>query len=372
MKAKILTFFLLLFILSNAQDVNKNFEKWQVSEEHLNITGMSLSPNGNQVAIACSKSQSILIYDYTSKIVVKEINVDAKYLGYNIYFSAKGNYLLLQEKVVETSFKKAKEGDYDLIEVASGKVLQKFNKISDAKISPDEKELITLENGVIYFRDLTTGKVNKKFKPEEACNALAISPDGKDLAVVKKPSKAEVKMLTNKNVSKKRIKAAAKTKHLITVYEIDRFELKSLIPEFYDNINLLFYSDNGEKLMSFNVAANSYINIALPKQDYQPNREAYLSRTSIQPEFGYSPNYKYFAVATVEKFPSLNIYDVESGSMLDSYNTKMKIWKNAREGVYTGSNTSFVFLPGSKYILMGYGNSIIKWKFKNENESNTP
>lgn len=356
-------FLVLTCTLLKAQDINKNFERWQASDKRINITGMSLSPDEKSVALACGKNKPVLIYDIASRKIVQEINVEAKYLGYNIYYSKKGNYLLLQEKVYETSFKKAKQSDYDIIDLQSGKVIHRFNKINDAKISPDEKEVIVLENGSVSFRDINTGNINRKFAPEDACNALAISPDGQDIAVVKKPTKSDVKMLVSKNVDKKQIKVAAKTKHLITVYDAVTLELKTLIPEFYDNINLLSYSESGDKLLSFNVAANSYINIALPHQDYRPTREAYLSRTNIQPEYAYSNNRRYFAIATVETFPSLNVYDVESGTMLDTYNTKMKIWKNAKEGVYAGSNTSFVFLPDNKHILMGYGNSLIQWRF---------
>ena len=364
MKTKVLAFLLLLSSYITAQDINKNFERWQPSNKRINITGMSLSPDGKTVAISCGKNNPLMIYDLASKKIVQEIDVQSKYMGYNVHYSTGGSYLLLQEKVFETSFKKAKKADYDVVDLKSGKLIHRFNKISDAKISPDEKEVITLENGTVYFRDLLTGNVNKKFSPEDACNALAISPNGQDLAVVKKPTKSDVKMLVSKNVDKKRIKAAAKAKHLITVYDANSLELKTLIPEFYDNINLLSYSKLGDKLLSFNVAANSYINVALPNQDYEPIREAYLSRTTMQPEYGYSKNQEYFAIATVEVFPSLNVYDVESGSMLDTYNTKMKIWKNAKEGIYAGSNTSFVFLPDNKHILMGYGNSLIQWKFK--------
>lgn len=360
---------IILFFTSQwyfAQNINQNFEKWTVVDKSINITGMDLSPDGKTLAMVCGKNQPLYLYDYKTKSILKEIDVQTKYLGYNVSYSAKGNYLLLQEKKIETSFKKSREADYSIVDIASSKVIHTFNKISDAKITYDEEQVVTLEKGTVYFRDIQTGKVIKEFTPEDACNALAISPDGSELAVVKKPTKGDVRMLASKKVSKKVIKAAAKTKHLVTVYDTESYELKNLIPEFYDNINLLFYTDDGKRLLSFNMAANSYINVALPQEDYQPVREAYLSRTSTQPEFGYSENGKYFAVATVEKFPALNVYDVASGSILDSYDTRMKIWKNAKEGVYTGTNTSFVFLPGDTYLLIGYGNSLIKWNFKKD------
>jgi len=189
MKLKVIQSNIILILLLcgsflKGQDINKNFERWQLSEKRINITGMSLSPDEKSIAIACGKNNPLFIYDIANKKVTQEIDVQTKFLGYNVYYSAKGNYLLLQEKVVETSFKKAKKADYDVVDLRSGKLIHRFNKINDAKISPDEKEVITLENGTVYFRDLLTGKLNKKFSPEDACNALAISPNGQDLAVV--------------------------------------------------------------------------------------------------------------------------------------------------------------------------------------------
>lgn len=352
-----------LFSTLKGQDINDNFEKWIVKEKAINITGIDISPKESHVALVCGKNQGVLIYDYQSKSMVKEIDIAAGYMGYNIYYSAQGNYLLVQERKVETSIKKAKKADYYVVDVNAGKVIHTFNKINDAKISSDEKYVVVLENGTVTYRDIINGSKVKQFEPEDAMNALALSPDGKDIAVVKKPTKGDVQMLVNRKIDKKTIKAAAKTKHLITVYDAETFELKSLIPEFYDNINLLFYTDKGDRLLSFNMAANSYVNVALPESNYKPTREGYASRTSTQPDFSYSHQEKYFGIATFETFPSVNIYEVESGSVIDRYDTKMKIWKNIKKGIYAGTNTSFVFLPGDNYALIAYGNTLIKWRF---------
>lgn len=351
----------------SAQSINENFEKWQVSDKPINITGVDLSPNGKQLAMVCGKKQPLMIYDLESRTIVKEIDVKVEYLGYNVYYSSRGNYLLLQEKKIESSFKKSKKADYVVVDLKKGEVVHRFNKISDAKISYDEKQIVLLDGGTVYFKEINTGKTIKQFTPEEACNALAISPDGKEIAVVIKPSKKEVMMVASVRSDKKAIKATAKYKHMVVVYDTESFNLTKLVEEFYDNINLLFYTDDGEKLLSFNMASNSYVNVALPKNDYEPTREGYLGRTSTQPEFSYSANKQFFGIATIDEWPSVNIYDVASGSMVDTYNTKMKLWKNAKKGVYAGTNTSFVFLPDHRHMLIGYGNSLIKWKYKKSN-----
>ncbi len=364
MKKLIHPLLLLLSVSLTAQNINENFEKWPVVEKAINITGIDISPDGKTLAMVCGNNQPLMLYNYESKEIIKEIDVKTESLGYNVHYSAQGNFLLLQEKKIETSFKKARKANYSIVDILKGEVIHRFNKISDAKISHDEKYLITLENGTVYFRDIHSGKTIRQFQPEEACNALAISPDGKELAVVIKPSKKEVMMVASIRADKKAIKATAKYRHMITIYDAESMQLQKVVQEFYDNINLLFYTENGEKLLSFNMAANSYVNVALPQKDYEPTREGYLSRTSTQPEFSYSPDGDYFGIATVEKFPSINIYNVESGSIVDRYDTQMKIWKNIKKKVFAGTNTSFVFLPDNRHVLIAYGNSLIKWRYE--------
>ena len=368
MKAINKIFVLVLSMLSlnlMSQHINDKFEKWQVGEKAINITGIDISPDESQIAMVCGKKQPLIIYDLESRTILKEIDVKTEYLGYNVNYSTKGNYLLLQEKKVETSFKKVKKADYSVVDVNSGKVLHRYTKINDAKISFDEKFLITLEQGTIYIRDLRSGNEIRKFSPEEACNAIAISPDGKDIAVVIKPNKQEVTIVPSVSNNKKAIKANAKMKHMIAIYDSESFELKKLIPEIYDNINLLYYTENGKRLLSFNVATNHYINV-VEVPSYEPIRESYLGKTSTQPEFGYSPNLKYFAISTVNTYPSVNVYSVATGSMVDTYDTEMRIWKNIKKKIYAGTNTSFLFLPNNKEILIAYGNSLILWKHDKE------
>ena len=362
MKSLLLSISLILTTALSAQNINENYEKWTVKDEVINITGIDLSPDGKEVALVGGKMNAIYIYDYNQRKILREIPIARDYSGYNIQYSAKGNYLTLQERVVETSAKKSRKADFAIVDLNQEKVIHEFNKISDVKITPDEKQVITLENKKVTIRDLSSGNVLTDFKAEDATNALAVSPDGQQLAIVKKPSKKEVAMLVSRKMKKKAIKEAAKTKFLIAIYNKGTQELESIVPEFYDNISLLFYMQNGEKLLSFNLAQNPYVNVALPKEDYRPSREGYAGRSTTQPDFKYSEDGKYFGIATIEMHPTVNIYKVETNAIVDSYNTKMRIWKNAKNKIYAGTNTSFVFLPDNNYVLIAYGNSLIKWR----------
>tara|TARA_B100001109_G_scaffold255524_1_gene259001 strand:- start:4418 stop:5518 length:1101 start_codon:yes stop_codon:yes gene_type:complete len=363
---RILTTSILIFLISFsllAQNINENFEKWVVVEKPINITGVDISPDGKQLALVCGKRTPLMIYDLATKTILKEIDIQSEYMGYNVHYSKTGKYLIIQERVYETSIKKAKKSDYHIVDLASGEMILKFNKISDAKISPNESKVYVLEKDKLEIRELPSGKTIKQTTLEAGMNAIAISPDGKDLAVVVKPTKDDLDNVPSIRDNKKVKKLAIKYRQAIAIFDAETLEKKLLVNEIYDNINLMSYTKEGNKLICFNVASNSYINV-IDATNYEPTREGYLSRTSIQPDFGYGWNQSYFGIATFDQWPALNIYSVENGGIVDSFNTKMKIWKNMKKKIYPGSNTSFVFLPDERHVLIAYGNTLIKWQIQ--------
>lgn len=372
MKIQLVYSLLLLFpVLSIGQNINEQYDKWAVTEDVINITGIDLSPNGKEVALVGGKMDAIYLYDHVNRKLLRKIPMDKDYSGYRVEYSSNGNYLLLQERVTEYySTKNSRAGGYAVIDLKSDKIIHQYKMINDLKISFDEKYLIVLDNGTLEIKELSSGKTIQKFKPEGATNAVAISPNGEDLAVVQKPNKADIKMLVDRKMNKKTIKAAAKYKFLIAIYDFKTQELKSVVPEFYDNISMLKYTPDGEKLLSFNIAQNSYVNVALPQSNYEPTRESYLGRSTTQPDFQYDFSGNYFGIATVEKFPAINIYHVGSGSITDQYDTQNKIWKSAKLNFFAGTNASFIFTPDGEYAIIAYGNSLIKWRYNQYNPNN--
>lgn len=354
---------LFAFAFSNAQNINQQDEKWALAEKAMNISGMDISADGSLLAVACATNEPLKIYDWRAQEVLKEIDVKTDNLGYNVHYSPSGKYLVLQEKTYTNNIKKAKKSNFIIVDLASSKQIHFHRKISDLKIHPDENSFLTLEDGVIHFRDMGSGKIQRNFEIKEARNAFAISPDGKDLAIVVEPTKDRVKEVPSVRNDKKAMKAALKYRHMISVYDLESLKLKKEVAEVYDNINLLSYSHDGSKLLNFNAGQNSYVNV-IDAQSYEPSREAYLSRTSVQPDYAFSPDKTLFAIASVEKFPSVNVYDSASGSIVDTYDTKNKIWKSMKKKMYPGSYSSFVFLPDGKHLLIAYGNALIKWKIE--------
>jgi len=356
---------LLSMSLIQAQNINLEEEKWVVKEKAMNISGIDISPDGMQIAIACASKYPLLIYDWRSQEILKEINVKSDALGYNVRYSSKGNYLLLQEKTYTNNIKKAKLSNFLIVDISKSKVIHQYKKIADIKIGANEEKFYLLEDGKLKVIDLKSGEKLKSFELENARNAMAIHPDGNELAIVVEPTKEQMETVPSLRNDKKAVKNALKFKHMIAVYDVQGEKLKFLVPELYDNINTMEFSKDGMKLLNFNAAVNSYINVVnLPS--YEPSRESYMSRTNVQPDYSFNADGSMFGIASVQEFPTVNIYEAGKGSMIDHYSTKNRIFKSMKKKMYPGSYSSFVFLPEGDHVLIAYGNALIKWKIERE------
>ncbi len=348
---------------SLGQNINIDENKCVVKEKAMNISGLDISPDGNQLAIVCASNYPLMIYDWRTQEILKEIDIKSDALGYSVSYSSKGNYLLLQEKTLTNNIKKAKLSNFMIIDISQGKVMEQYRKIADLKIAADESHYYLLDKAELSVYDLKSGQKVKSFEIENARNAIAVSPDGNDLAIVVEPTKEELVLVPSIRNDKKALKNAMKYRHMIAIYDIGTEKFKKIVPEIYDNINTMQYSKDGNKLLNFNAAANSYINV-IDATDYSPLREAYMSRTNVQPDFSFNPDGSLFGIASVERFPTVNIYQAGKGSMVDHYDTENRIWKSMKQKMYPGTYSSFVFLPEGNYVIIAYGNALIKWKIE--------
>jgi len=372
--AKILV--ILLFTLEvSAQNINEQFEKIALSEDRINISSIALSPDGNILAVGCGSKTPLYLYDWKKREITNEIQLNAKYtsLGYKVYFSAKGNYLLLQEQKIAYNPSKPRKVPYAIVDLNNEEVIHQFPNIEDVKISSDEKYVFSLENGVLFKRELNGGRVIKSKAVKYAGNALAISKDGSKIILSHKPHKQDLSNVPSIRNDKKAIKPALKFREMVSVFDSESFEKIETVPEIYDIVNQLHYSPDGNKILVYSVPHHKvndvghqgYVNV-IDANSLKPKREAYLSRSTFQPDFEYNQTGSMFGISSVETFPTLNIYNVEQGNIIDMFDTKNRIGKSRKKGFYPGTNSGFVFLPLSEEIIMAYGNSLIYWKLENK------
>jgi WD40 repeat protein len=262
--------------------------------------------------------------------------------------------------------------NFQLIETATGKMIKRFSEFHSVKITPDNKYIITLTAETISFWNIESGSVEKSFKVQNATNGLAISPDGKFIAISRKVNESDLKDNPQFKKNKKGKKAALKYKQQISIYDANSFELQYTVNELFDIVYKLEYSPDGNILFCLQIphlkaqanenARQTYL-ATIDGKTGEPRRRGFTSQALYEPDFKLSNDGKWLGlVSKGTKFIELHIYDFETGQMVDRFEQSYRLFeKNDGDMIVADNRTSFVFLPDNKTIVMTMGNHLIYW-----------
>jgi len=372
---------LILFIsYANSQSINEEIERIKLDSDmkHLYV-GIDLSPDGNYIAISGNKEFPLYIYDWKKREIVNTFNVGDWFAGSAINFSKNGKYILIQQlKMMDWAPNKDKEVTFDIIESESGKKVIRLDPYHAVAITPDEKYAIALTADELSFWNLENGKKERSFSVERASNGLAISPDGSMLAVSHHVTEEALAKVPRYQKDKKARKAAAKYKQEITVYDLNTFDKKFNVNEFYDIVYKLHYSNDGKTLFCLQIPHMKTQATANARQTYistingltgEASRKGYTSNATYEPDFKLNSDGSLFGVVSQgSQFLELHIYDSETAKMKYRYKQSYRLLEKSDGDYIIGdSRTTFVFLPDGKNILMTQGNRLILWNMKSEN-----
>ena len=199
MKLSILGILILLSLSLWSQTSNSDFERIKLATDENEFSGIALSPDNNTIAISTKKSSTVKIMDWTNRKVRQEINAGNWNLGSKISYSDGGKYLLQQEiSYMDFNQNSDRSIDFEIIDAATGKQIKRFEKVQDVVISSDEKYAVCLSNDEANFWNLINGAKEKSISIPGASKAIALSPDGKTLAVSKTINPIDLKKQVQK------------------------------------------------------------------------------------------------------------------------------------------------------------------------------
>lgn len=363
-KLLILAFFACYF--SSAQNINESAEKVKLFDQRVDISSMAFSKDYSTLLIGIAKSKKLIYYNWKQRKIDQEITLNEVPKKFKIYVSNTGKYLLLQEQRLAYSTNTVRELSYTVVDYQSGKTLITLARVHDAKITPDEKYLVVLEKNTLKKIDLSSGNIVKKQLIKNARNALAVTSDNQIL-IAHKPNLEELKQHPSMRNNKRALKPSLKFREMISSYDFQSFQRMAVIPEIYDVVNQINCQYSKNKVTVYSIPHTKYNNIGfqgtinvIELPDNIPTRESYMSRSSIQPDFKYSANEQFFGTVSQEQFPTINIYDTQTYSLVDAYDTQLRILKSAKKGEYMGKSACFVFTPNNQ-VIIAYGNTLIYW-----------
>jgi len=379
---KKLLFVLLVLVATQAtlysQGVNCDYDRIKIGDAEHIISGLALSPDHETLAISGSQSYPFYLFDWKNLQVLQAFNIGNWYAGSSISYSAKGTYILLNRLYYsDFALNKDREVTFEIVDAISGKRVKRFEAYHSVKITADEKYAIGLTADEIQFWNLSTQKKEKSFTVAEASNSIAISPDGKLIAVSHHLYEKDAKNIPQLQRDKKTMKSALKYKQQISVFDASTFEKLYTINELYDIIYKLTFDKDGLLLMCLNIPHTKMQNKPSVRQMYvnfidmvthQPLRRGFTSATYLEPDFKLSHDGKLFGIISKSnQFLELHIYDLETGKMAYRFQQSFRLLERTEEAVIVAdTKSSFVFLPDNQSVMMTMGNHLIKWNFKSK------
>lgn len=378
---KVLIFLLFFFSTlpySIGQEIDEDYKRFRISELKEIHSGIDLSPMNNDiVAISGNKSAPVYLYDWKNDKVKDQFNVENWYAGSAIEYSSQGNYLVLNQLFyADWAVNRDKKVLFQVLDKDGNKVLR-LEDSNEAKVSPDEKKVLSLSHDKITEYDLVSGKaVNSHTFPEKGF-AFDLSPDGKYLVMAHAPVEDRLKKDPRYKKDKKALKSALKFKHRVSVYTYPDFQYVGSVSELYDLIYELKFSDDGSQLFCLQIphmkaqsgttGSQIYVNV-INTEGWQPIRKGFVSKAAYQPDFKLSSNGQYFGIVSKGiRFPELHIYNYETMKMLDRFEFTFRVIESDEHGIIAAdTRPSFVFLPDNERILIAFGNRLYLWNFKSQ------
>jgi hypothetical protein len=371
MKTRILFFLLMNFFGFALAQSNQDFKVIDF-ENKFAVSATELSPDGKSLAIGTANGP-IYFFDIETQKITRTLPVSGYKWGPYMHFSKDGKYLLLIEQYYTNfTINKDRPSRVEVMDVASGKILISKENVHSAVLAPDNKTLVTLKDDEVVFWNIESGKEEKKFKPGNPTNSIAISANGDVIVVSEKSTEADLKTIPSIREDKKAIKEALKFREVAVFYDANTFVKKFIANDIFDIIFSMQFSENGNTLYLFNApnrnfratqgaARNGYIQSVDPANG-EVSRTIFATGAS-EPQYKESAEGKYFASTSIEQkfrvLNSVNVFEKESGSMVKNFVNDFRLG----EDVHTG-RASFEFLPDHNTIALGYGTKLVLWKFK--------
>ena len=250
----------LLVLLCTAQVVNEDaLRKLPLPQRPGALASLAALPDGHTIAAAYSKDGGLVLIDTATWTITRTMTVQGFSGGARLTASNNGRYLLLKEVGRFTNDgRRDVNGDQAVLDVANGDVVLNGGKAVDSAISGDGRLFATLDGDRVTVRSVPDGSTVRTIDVKNATNAIAISPDGKLIAVSHRPSEAELANVPSVRNDKKGMKAALKFRQVVGLYHLEDGTLWRTVPEVYDIVRSMEFSPDGAQLLVYSTTDLRY------------------------------------------------------------------------------------------------------------------
>jgi hypothetical protein len=334
------------------------------------------SPDGRTLAVAATGSWPLLVLDATDLKVLRTIDVGDWKVGARIDHSAKGTYALLEEiDYLAYSPNKEHARRVAVLELSSGLLVLRAEQAFAAAITADERTLYSIDADGLWTTDLASGERRAVQGFERSGRALALSPDGRHIAIAYDPTEAELELIPTVRDDRKAIKAALKLGQVVLVHDLNSGERLFPVAELFDKVFRLAYSGDGRELWihakpGTQKGANpditlSYLDVA-DANTGKMGRSSFPSHALYEPTYCGDPANERIAIGSQKgRYLEVHLYDRGTPAMAGRFVIDERLFKNDQEGAekWSDARVGFALLPDGKRLLMTFGSRLIEWTY---------
>jgi len=301
-------------------------------------------------------------------------------------FTSDSKYVLLKPTFDDPNVTKLQPTKCIVLESASGNIMyERDDEILGATFLNATTLLLSTNDG-LEFIDLNSKKITKKLAMPQV-EAVAVSHNGKTLAISYYPEKIDFAELNSVDYRKREIKNAIKNKRLVLIYDVETMKEISKIDDEIDVVfrmkfspddaNLILFTRNHTK--GFNQqknnlkqesSASTLMALNLLKVNVKTgiiDRSFYYRSFFIHLDFDISPDGKLFAYSSTNN-PIAGLFKITSGLEIYDFNipddlqydikTRFKFFKKF------SNPYQFSFKPDMSSIYFSVGGDLVEWDYR--------
>lgn len=337
------------------------------------ISSVSMSPNGNIIAVATVQSNPLYILNLNTKEVIKQFNVSGYYAGPLISYSKTGKYSLLEQQFYnDWNMNKDKAVKYEVMDATSGNIVFSLNDVQDAQIFPNESRIAVIRKDRVEIYSLPNGTLKEKFDLPGVKNSLCLNKDGSKLYISHKFDKSMLKEFPRLNQDKKALKAALKYQHAVSEFETSTFKKVRSFQQVFDEVYDMNLNFDGSKIhvvskQDSHVGGASALSAFILSFDIASGvieRNGYFTNV-LMGDYGESNDGKYFGLVFKDDewmLNSVQICDSKTSDILTLFKFNKGWFEGFSKKEFQGGQVSFDFSNDGSTLYVAMGNMIYEWE----------
>lgn len=335
------------------------------------------SPDGRTLAVSATAASPLLIMDANDLSIQKRLDVGDWKVGTRVTHSTTGKYLLLEAiEYLQYSPRGKQERRFAVVDANSGAFVVQAVEAYAAAIAADERSMYFAGKDGVQRVAFATGATAKLPGLHRVATALALSPDGKHIALAYDPTVADLALIPSIRNDKKAIKAALKIGQVVHVHELTTGAFQFSVQELFDRAFRLRYAPDGTELWihakpASHKSANpdvtlSYVDVAAPRTGAM-QRAAFPSHALYEPTFCADAANTRFAIGSQKgNHLEVHLYDRTTGSMGGRFILDERLFTRLKQQneKWSDKRIGLALLPDGKRMLMTFGSRLIEWTFQ--------